>query len=128
MNFGSDGINSASDLYDNGWSYEEIYGSMQYNNEYYATGDDYLQFYVPGTNVGWIEQTLPSGYSRVKVTWGAGNTGQVELFIGGVSQGTVTGVTDSDPEWTNTAVTYSAGDIIRLQEVGVAIISSIEVC
>ena len=131
MNFGANGINSETDLQNNGWT---VFAD-NYNHASYGTADNLLQFFYSGGG-GYIEQTLPSGYSWVNVTWGASHTASyVEVFVGGTSEGTVTNPGSfTGISLTSTAVPYSSGDKIKVQEIlsgsygGVALIASIEVC
>ena len=118
MDFGSaGGINSAAALASNGWSTN----AGNFNNGNYYTSTDVLQWWL-GDLDGYIKQTLPSGYNYAVVSYGASQSASYsELFIGGVSKGTVQhpGV-KTDANFAVWGGYYNQSDEIEIIEYGIA--------
>ena len=107
------------------------------NNAAYYISDDVMQFGNWGSTVGYLERELPSGYNFAIVTYGASyEYDYTEVFIGGVSKGTVQNPGMYPEIGANFGVAtgyYEDGDKVRIVEgagriSGVAIIESIQVC
>jgi hypothetical protein len=106
-----------------------IYDFTNYNTEatwkaYAATIPNFTYFFdswfagldaiwASSENVGWFQMTLPSGYNNISVFYGNGNSNPsyVRLLINGVEKSRITNLGT-----TTYSQTYTAGDILRVEE------------
>jgi hypothetical protein len=119
--FGTSGINSVTDLGNEGWATNCDY----FNWNGATTSPDYLTFFVGGGGNGFIEKQLPAGGDFVRVRYGNVYGGTTHLEVGGVNVGSA--VSDDD---VTTDAEYDDGDTLKVVEnaVSVSNIYSVDVC
>lgn len=75
----------------------------------------YMQFFYSGTPIGYIQKSLPFGYSRLRVRWGNWYSGTSYLDLNGVNKQTIgSGGGGRDYE-----VAISGGELLRFRESGI---------